>query len=87
MCTALWDTPIAAANVGLKPIILIPPLTAVGRDAPDIPPNTGRSPRGVCGPKLSMGARLEIIHGLSLVIVLSILIPSAGRCARIASAI
>jgi hypothetical protein len=31
MCTALWDRPIAAANVGLKPTILIPPLTAVGR--------------------------------------------------------
>jgi len=30
MCTALWTAPIAAANVGLKPIILIPPLTAVG---------------------------------------------------------
>jgi hypothetical protein len=42
---------------------------------------------GVSGPKLSMGARLEIIHGRSLVIVLSILIPSAGKCARIASAI
>jgi hypothetical protein len=62
-------------------------MTGRGRQAPDIPPDTGPSPRDVCGPKLSMGARLEIIHGRSLVIVLSILIPSAGRCARIASAI
>jgi hypothetical protein len=42
---------------------------------------------GVRGPKLSIATRLEIFHGRSLVIVLSILIPSAGRCARIASAI